>query len=96
MEILQGVWKQHLRPYAVVGYGVKILLPSPTNYVTRSPWWLVIKAKRLKITYFSEFNKFLHLFEVNLHVNRMMPSVFKLVYCYTKCKLRCQQRLTQW
>ena len=37
MEILQGVWKQHLRPRAVVGYGVKILLPSPPNYVTRSP-----------------------------------------------------------
>ena len=37
MEMLQGVWKQHLRPRAVVGYGVKIFLPSPTNYVTRSP-----------------------------------------------------------
>ena len=37
MEILQGVWKQHLRPRAVVGYGVKIFLPSPPNYVTRSP-----------------------------------------------------------
>ena len=37
MEMLQGVWKQHLRPRAVVGYGVKILLPSPPNYVTRSP-----------------------------------------------------------
>ena len=36
MEILQGVWKQHLRPRAVVGYGVKIFLPSPPNYVTRS------------------------------------------------------------
>ena len=32
-----GVWKQHLRPRAVVGYGVKIFLPSPPNYVTRSP-----------------------------------------------------------
>ena len=29
MEILQGVWKQHRRPRAVVGYGVKIFLPSP-------------------------------------------------------------------
>ena len=29
--------KQHLRPRAVVGYGVKIFLPSPPNYVTRSP-----------------------------------------------------------
>ena len=37
MEMLQGVWKQHLRPRAVVGYGVKIALPSPPNYVTRSP-----------------------------------------------------------
>ena len=35
--MLQGVWKQHLRPRAVVGYGVKIFLPSPPNYVTRSP-----------------------------------------------------------
>ena len=37
MAILQGVWKQHLRPRAVVGYGGKIFLPSPPNYVTRSP-----------------------------------------------------------
>ena len=37
MEMLQGLWKQHLRPRAVVGYGVKIFLPSPPNYVTRSP-----------------------------------------------------------
>ena len=37
MEMLQGVWKQHLRPRAVVGYGAKIFLPSPPNYVTRSP-----------------------------------------------------------
>ena len=37
MEMLQGVWKQHLRPRAVVGCGVKIFLPSPPNYVTRSP-----------------------------------------------------------
>ena len=36
-EMLQGVWKQHLRPRAVVGYGVKIFLPSPPNYVTRTP-----------------------------------------------------------
>ena len=35
--MLQGVWKQHLRPRAVVGYGFKIFLPSPPNYVTRSP-----------------------------------------------------------
>ena len=37
MEMLQGAWKQHLRPRVVVGYGVKIFLPSPPNYVTRSP-----------------------------------------------------------
>ena len=37
MEMLQGVWTQHLRPRAVVGYGVKFFLPSPPNYVTRSP-----------------------------------------------------------
>ena len=37
MEMLQGVWKQHVTPRAVVGYGVKIFLPSPPNYVTRSP-----------------------------------------------------------
>ena len=37
MEMLQGVWKQHLRPRAVVGYGVKIILPSSPNYVARSP-----------------------------------------------------------
>ena len=37
MDILQGVRKQRLRPRAVVGYGVEILLPSPPNYVSRSP-----------------------------------------------------------
>ena len=37
MEMLEGVWKQHLRPRAVVGYSIKILLPGPPNYVTRSP-----------------------------------------------------------
>ena len=37
MEILQGVWKQHLRPRAVVGYGIKFFRPSPPNYVNRSP-----------------------------------------------------------
>ena len=36
MEMLQGVWKQQLRPRAVVGYGLEIFLPSPPNYVTRS------------------------------------------------------------
>ena len=28
-----------IRPRAIVGYGVKIFLPSPPNYVTRSPGW---------------------------------------------------------
>ena len=37
MEVLQEIWKQNLRPRAVVGYGVKIFLPIPPNYVTRSP-----------------------------------------------------------
>ena len=41
MEMLQGVWKQHRRPRAVVGYGVKIFLPSPPNYVTRSPGQII-------------------------------------------------------
>ena len=36
MKILQEIWKQNLRPRAVVGYGVKIFLPSPPNYVIRS------------------------------------------------------------
>ena len=51
MEMLQGVWKQHLRPRAVVGYGLKIFLPSPPNYVTRSPgedeyaYWKSTEAK---------------------------------------------------
>ena len=41
MEMLHGVWKQHLRARAVVGYGVKSFLPSPSNYVTRSPGYVV-------------------------------------------------------
>ena len=50
MEMLQGVWKQHLRPRAVVGYGVKISLPSPPNYVTRSPGYLFcVTVKRHQI-----------------------------------------------
>ena len=48
MEILQGVWKQHLRPCSVVGYGVKIFLPSPPNYVTRSPGAGKVKTERCK------------------------------------------------
>ena len=49
MEMLQGVWKQHLRPRAVVGYGVKIFLPSPPNYVTKSPGCVV--HERFSSTY---------------------------------------------
>ena len=45
MEMLQGVWKQCLRPRAVVGYGVKIFLPSPPNYVTKSPGHCCIAGK---------------------------------------------------
>ena len=44
MEMLKGVWKQHLRPRAVVGYGVKMFLPSPPNYVTRSPGYDELKV----------------------------------------------------
>ena len=29
--------KQHLRPRAVVGYGINIFVPRPLHYVTRSP-----------------------------------------------------------
>ena len=46
MEILQGVWKQHLTARAVLGYGVKIFLHSPPNYVIRSPG----KQRRLEST----------------------------------------------
>ena len=38
MEILQETWKQHLRPRAVVGYGVNIFLPSPPNYGHQITW----------------------------------------------------------
>ena len=61
MEMLQGVWKQHLRPRAVVGYGLKIFLPSPPNYVTRSPggesgWRELTKHTHLVFAYgLSEF-----------------------------------------
>ena len=46
MEMLHGVWEQYLRPRAVVGYGVKIFLPSPPNYVSRSPGATLIKGTR--------------------------------------------------
>ena len=59
MEMLQGVWKQHLRPRAVVGYGVKIFLPSPPNYVTRSPGkdgaYYCYCAYVLRISRYSDF-----------------------------------------
>ena len=31
--------KQHLRPRAVVGYGIKIFVPRSLHYFTRSPGW---------------------------------------------------------
>ena len=71
MEILQGVWKRGLRPRAVVGYGVKTFLPSPPNYVTRSPGDVLVSENtvcfftRLKI-YLGQsggaFNLFLRTF----------------------------------
>ena len=59
MEMLQGVWKQHLRPRAVVGYGVKIFLPSPPNYVTRSPGWRYLdhKAKSALVSSYQSYIK---------------------------------------
>ena len=51
MEMLQGVWKQHLRPRVVVGYGVKFFLSSPPNYVTRSPGYKV----RVKLFTYAPF-----------------------------------------
>ena len=50
MEMLQGVWKQHLRPRAAVGYDVKIFLPSPPNYVTRSPGSVVLHKQMSHFT----------------------------------------------
>ena len=35
MEMLQGVWKQHLRPRAVVGYSVKILFPPARTFIKK-------------------------------------------------------------
>ena len=52
MEMLQGVWKQHLRQRAVLGYGVKIFLPSPPNYVTRLPGWGIVYISTNFIPYF--------------------------------------------
>ena len=68
MEILQGVWKQHLRPRAVVGYGVKIFLPSPPNYVTRSPGSdYEAKVRSLRC--------FLHPFSPPQHSNPLMKHL---------------------
>ena len=37
--------KQHLRPRAVVGYGIKIFVPRPLHYVTRSPGYFTYKSR---------------------------------------------------
>ena len=55
MKMLQGVWKQHLWPRAVVGYGAKIFLSSPPNYVTRSPGINAGLAKTLEATYLTVY-----------------------------------------
>ena len=57
MEMLQGVWKEHLRPRAVVGYGVKIFLPSPPNYITRSPG-VFLHALNVNFSFFDILEKF--------------------------------------
>ena len=36
-NLASAMLNSKIRPRAVVGYGVKIFLPSPPNYVTRSP-----------------------------------------------------------
>ena len=38
MEILQGVWKQHLRPQAVVGYGVKFFFSKSSKLRHQITW----------------------------------------------------------
>ena len=70
MEILQGVWKQHLRPRAVVGYGIKIFFPSPQNYVTRSPGSVV--AYRFK----SLFEKISKPFSIVTSKMALSPQIF--------------------
>ena len=37
INLASAVLNSKIRPRKVVGYGVKIFLPSPPNYVTRSP-----------------------------------------------------------
>ena len=65
MEMLQGVWKQYLRPRAVVGYGVKIFLPSPPHYVTRSPG-LTVEQEKECLDFNNGFNFLLLITLVNL------------------------------
>ena len=36
-NLASAMWNSKIRSRAVVGYGVKIFHPSPSNYVTRSP-----------------------------------------------------------
>ena len=57
MAILQGVWKQHLRPRVVEGYGIKIFLPGPPNYVTRSPGKTEPNPDLLKIVMLIKMSK---------------------------------------
>ena len=77
MEMLQGVWKQHLRPRAVVGYGAKIFLPSPPNYVTRSPGY----QSHLTVKKYGGF--FLH--------NTALPQCFGLGSREVReMKIKCQ------
>ena len=49
MEMLQGVWKQHLRPRAVVGYGVKISSQS-SKLRHQITWRLLIHNDVLDLT----------------------------------------------
>ena len=49
-----------IRPRAVVGYGVKIFLPSPPNYVTRSPglcWISKLGVHVLKVNAFLDISE---------------------------------------
>ena len=80
MEMLQGVWKQHLRPRAVVGYGVKIFLPSPPNYVTRSP------GNSFCVPYVSDVLCWLQHFEesysnsANLKADKIITRSFSIIF----------------
>ena len=77
MEMLQGVWKQHLRPRAVVGYGVKIFLPSPPNYVTRSPGreeWIVMTIQKIFWEFLSGYSME---FKLENNVYHCVPTDFK-------------------